>query len=188
MTYPPMPRVAAVRHVREHVLWLRFSDGVEGEVNLADALRGELLEPLRDPAAFARVGIEYGTLAWPNGADWAPEELYDRLGAAKGSARRAIDDARRPDAAYIAAVPEISRFFGVVIRMLANDHAPPHFHAYYAEYEVTITIRDGVVTGTFPGRALRLVLEWRDLHLEELMANWDRLAAGQTPQPIPPLS
>ena len=72
--------------------------------------------------------------------------------------------------------------------MLANDHAPPHFHAHYAEYEVTVTIRDGVVTGTFPGRALRLVLEWRDLHLEELMANWDRLAAGQTPQPIPPLS
>ena len=188
MTYPPMPRVAAVRHVREHVLWLRFSDGIEGEVNLADALRGELFDPLRDPAAFARVGIECGTLAWPNGADWAPEELYDRLATTKGVAWGEIDAARRPGGASIPGAPEISRFFGVVIRMLANDHAPPHFHAYYAEYEVTITIRDGVVTGSFPGRALRLVLEWRDLHLEELIANWDRLAAGLTPQPIPPLS
>jgi hypothetical protein len=45
-----------------------------------------------------------------------------------------------------------------------------------------------VVTGTFPGRALRLVLERRDLHQSELMANWDRLVAGQAPQPIVPLS
>jgi hypothetical protein len=188
MIYRQMPRVAAVRHVREHVLWLQFSDGVEGEINLREELRGELFEPLRDPVAFARVGIQYGTLAWPNGADWAPETLYDRVCATKGSSAHAIDDARRSDATYIASVPEISRFFGVVIRMLANDHAPPHFHAYYAEYEVTITIRDGVVTGTFPGRALRLVLEWRDLHGSELMANWDRLVAGQAPQPIVPLS
>jgi hypothetical protein len=64
----------------------------------------------------------------------------------------------------------------------------PIFRAYYAEYEVTIAIRDGVVTGTFPGRALRLVLEWRDLNQSELMANWDRLVAGQAPQPIVPLS
>jgi hypothetical protein len=188
MIYRQLPRVAAVRHVREHVLWLRFSDGVEGEINFRDDLRGELFEPLADPAAFARVGIQYGTLAWSNGADWAPETLYDRVRATKGSNAHAIDDARHDDATYIASVPEISRFFGVVIRMLANDHAPPHFHAYYAEYEVTITIRDGVVAGTFPGRALRLVLEWRDLHQSELMANWDRLVAGQVPQPIVPLS
>jgi hypothetical protein len=143
-----------------------IGSGVEGEINLGDELRGELFEPLRDSAAFARVGIQYRTLAWPNGADWAPEALYARVSATK----------------------DLSRFFGVVIRMLANGHAPPHFHAYYGEYEVTITIRDGVVTGTFPGRALRLVLEWRDLHQSELMANWDRLVAGQAPQPIVPLS
>jgi hypothetical protein len=85
-------------------------------------------------------------------------------------------------------MPEISRLFGVVIRMLANDHAPPHVHAQYGEYEVTVTIRDGVVAGRFPGRALRLVLEWRDLHHDELLANWDRLRAGEPPQPIEPLS
>jgi hypothetical protein len=170
------------------VVWLRFSDGLEGEVDLTDGLRGELFEPLRDPPAFAQVRVEYGTLAWPNGADWAPETLYDRVRAMKGASSREIDDARRSRGMYLEDVPEISRFFGVVIRMLANEHAPPHFHASHGEYEVTITIRDGVVTGSFPGRALRLVLEWRDLHQDELMANWDRLAAGQPPRPIAPLS
>jgi hypothetical protein len=85
-------------------------------------------------------------------------------------------------------MPEISRFFGIVIRMLANDHAPPHFHAEYGEYEVAITIRDGVAAGRFPVRALRLVLEWRDLHQDQLIANWDRLRRGEPPQPIEPLS
>ena len=188
MIYRQAPRVSSVRYVRGHVLWLAFNDGVEGEIDLGAQLRGELFEPLLDPAAFARVGVLDGTLAWPNGADWAPETLYERVCASNGLSVHAIDDARRGDTMYIESVPEISRFFGVVIRMLANDHAPPHFHAYYAEYEVTITIRDGVVTGSFPGRALRLVLEWRDLHQSELMANWERLVAGQPPQPIVPLS
>jgi hypothetical protein len=61
-----------------------IGSGVEGEINLGDGLRGELFELLRDSAAFARVGIQYGTLAWPNGADWAPEALYDRVCATKG--------------------------------------------------------------------------------------------------------
>jgi hypothetical protein len=47
------PEVTAVRHVKEHVLWLRFSDGIEGEVDLSDGLRGPIFEPLRDPARFA---------------------------------------------------------------------------------------------------------------------------------------
>jgi hypothetical protein len=183
-----LPRVAAVRHVRGHVLWLRFSDGVEGEIDLADGLDGELFAPLRDPAIFARATLEHGTVVWPNGADWAPETLYRRVLAAKGVDQRTIDDAsgvRRED---IARMPEISRFFGIVIRMLANEHAPPHFHAVYGDYEVTVTIDEGVVTGRFPGRPLRLVLEWRDLHQAELAANRQRLRAGQPPHPIPPLS
>ena len=84
--------------------------------------------------------------------------------------------------------PSGSGFFGLVIRMLANDHAPPHFHGEYGEYEVTVTIRDGIVSGRFPGRALRLVLEWKDLHQAELLSNWERLRAGQSSQPIEPLS
>lgn len=183
-----LPRVAAVRHVRGHVLWLRFSDGVEGEADLADGLDGELFESVRDPATFARAAVQHGTVVWPNGADWAPESLYERVLAANGVAPRAIDDAHGVPREYIARMPEISRFFGIVIRMLANEHAPPHFHAVYGDYEVTVTIDEGVVTGRFPGRPLRLVLEWRDLHHAELATNWQRLRAGQPPHPIPPLT
>jgi hypothetical protein len=181
------PEVTAVRHVREHVLWVRFSDGTEGEVDLGDGLRGPIFEALRDPARFAQVAIENGTIVWPNGADWAPETLYDRVRAANGLEPRSFDDARRDESAYIARMPEVSRFYGIIIRMLANEHAPPHFHATYGEYQVSVTIHDGVVTGRFPARALRLVVEWSELHRDELLENWSRLRNGDAPEPIPPL-
>lgn len=56
-------------------------------------------------------------------------------------------------------MPEISRFLGVVIRMYYRDHAPPHFHATYGEYEITVEIESGVSEGRFPRRALGAVLE-----------------------------
>jgi len=90
-----LPEVTALRHVREHVLWLRFTDGTEGEVDLSDGLRGPMFEALRDPTQFARVAIEYGTIVWSNGADWAPETLYDRVRAANGVEPRSFGDARR---------------------------------------------------------------------------------------------
>jgi Domain of unknown function (DUF4160)/Protein of unknown function (DUF2442) len=182
-----LPRLVGLRHVREHVLWLRFSDGVQGEVDLADGLTGELLEPLQDTAEFAQARIEDGHLAWPNGADWAPESLRDRLGASYECVPHAIDDARADALTQIPEVPEISRFYGIVIRMLANEHAPPHFHAVYGSDEISVLIRDGIVTGHFPSRARRLVLEWREQHERELMSNWERLRAGQAPRTIPPL-
>lgn len=76
-----MINVTAVRHVRDHVLWLRFNDGVEGEVDLADELAGEVFTPLLDVGTFAavRVDPEIRTIAWPNGADFAPEFLRDLL-------------------------------------------------------------------------------------------------------------
>ena len=70
-------------------------------------------------------------------------------------------------------MPEISRFLGIVIRMYFREHAPAHFHAEYGEYEVTVDIETGVVTGKFPRRALAAVLEWYVLHKDELMANWE---------------
>jgi len=69
-------------------------------------------------------------------------------------------------------MPEISRFLGVVIAMYYNDHAPPHFHARYGDYEVTVRIRDGLITGRFPRRALNLVLEWYTPRQDELRLNW----------------
>ncbi len=70
-------------------------------------------------------------------------------------------------------MPEISRFLGVVIYMYYREHAPPHFHAEYGEYEVTIEIRTGIVSGKFPRRVLNAVLEWYVLHEDELLENWE---------------
>jgi len=56
-------------------------------------------------------------------------------------------------------VPELSRFLGIVITMFYREHGPPHFHASYGEFDIEVSIGDGVVTGTFPKRALRHVLE-----------------------------
>lgn len=75
--------VLDVRHIRDHVLWLRLSDGTAGEVDLAHELPGEVFEPLRDVAFFAQVRIdpELQTVAWPNGAALAPVFLYELLRA-----------------------------------------------------------------------------------------------------------
>jgi hypothetical protein len=70
-------------------------------------------------------------------------------------------------------MPEISRFLGIVIYMYYREHAPPHFHAEYGEYEITIEITTGVISGKFPRRVLNAVLEWYILHKDELIENWE---------------
>jgi hypothetical protein len=71
--------VVEARHVRDYVLWLRFADGSEGEADLACELWGPVFEPLKDPALFRAFRVaEYGTIEWPNGADLAPEFLYEK--------------------------------------------------------------------------------------------------------------
>lgn len=81
----------------------------------------------------------------------------------------------------------MSRFLGIVIAMFYRDHEPAHFHTTYGEYEITVTIRDGVVRGEFPRRALGLVLEWYQLHQAELERNWDLARAREPLNPIAPL-
>jgi len=88
---------------------------------------------------------------------------------------------------YSGAMPEICRFLGIVIGMFYRDHPPPHFHATYGEYEITVDIETGVVHGDFPKRALRLVLEWLDLHKEELLEDWRLVEARRPLQKIAPL-
>jgi hypothetical protein len=79
-----MLEVVEVRHLHDFVLWLRFDDRIEGEVDLRDALWGEVFEPMLAVDQFRRVSInpETGTIEWPNGADLAPEYLKARLRAA----------------------------------------------------------------------------------------------------------
>ena len=72
-----LPRVQEARYVSGYVVWLRFNDGTEGEVDLAAELQGEVFQPLKDPGFFRsfQVHPELHTLVWPNGADFAPEFL-----------------------------------------------------------------------------------------------------------------
>lgn len=85
-------------------------------------------------------------------------------------------------------MPEISRFFGIIIRIFFNDHEPPHFHAVYGEYEALIEIETlAVYRGELPRRALALVLEWAALHRVELRRDWDLARTGRSPEPIAPL-
>ena len=69
----------------------------------------------------------------------------------------------------------------------SNDHLPPHFHAEYQEYEVTVEIENGGVTGRMPRRALRLIWSWLDEHQEELEDNWARARNRQPLLDIAPL-
>jgi hypothetical protein len=76
-----IPRILAVEHVRDFTLHLRFTDGTEGDIDLAGELDGEVFLPLRDLKFFRqfRLDPELHTLVWPNGADFAPEFLYKQI-------------------------------------------------------------------------------------------------------------
>ena len=85
-------------------------------------------------------------------------------------------------------MPTVSTFYGILIKMFFNDHAPPHFHAEYAEFKATVDIRHlRVLEGELPRRALDLVLDWAKLHREELLNDWDLCRAREAPKPIAPL-
>ena len=85
-------------------------------------------------------------------------------------------------------MPEVSRFYGIIIAMFYGDHNPPHFHARYGKHKVAIRIQDfRVLEGQLPPRALGLVMEWAAMHQEELMKNWELALANQPPEGIEPL-
>ena len=84
-------------------------------------------------------------------------------------------------------MPEISRFLGIVIRMYYREHNPPHFHAEYGEYEITVQIRSGVIEGRFPKRALNAVMEWHEKNKDALLENWQLAEEGEPLNKIEPL-
>ena len=85
-------------------------------------------------------------------------------------------------------MPEISRFYGIVIKMFFDDHNPPHFHAFYGEFEVLININSfAVFAGNLPPRALGLVIEWATQHQDELLTNWERARGQESLSKIEPL-
>jgi hypothetical protein len=85
-------------------------------------------------------------------------------------------------------MPEISRFYGIVIRMYFDEHPPPHFHAEYGEDEVLININTlAVISGKLPSRALGLVVEWASLYQAELNLLWERARNMESLGKIEPL-
>ena len=85
-------------------------------------------------------------------------------------------------------MPTICRFYGILIQMYFADHAPPHFHALYAEFEALIAIQTfEVIRGELPPRAMALVLEWAQQHRTELMEDWELCVQNQMPAKIRPL-
>ena len=88
-------------------------------------------------------------------------------------------------------MPELSRFFGIIIRMFSElgvPHHRPHFHAYYQEHVAVIGIEPvELISGSLPRRQQRLVEAWAELHQPELVVDWQRLQEGRAPLPIEPL-
>jgi hypothetical protein len=84
-------------------------------------------------------------------------------------------------------MPIISRFFGIVIFMFWREHAPPHFHAKYGDDEAVVEIETGRVTGGMSKRGIALVQEWRELHKQELIQNWELAEQRRALKRIEPL-
>ncbi len=85
-------------------------------------------------------------------------------------------------------MPEISRFFGIIVYIFYLDHNPPHFHAKYNEYEAIIRIDSlSVIAGSLPPRALGMVMEWAAIHREEILENWRRAENFEELKKIQPL-
>ncbi len=84
-------------------------------------------------------------------------------------------------------MPTISMFYGIAITMNYREHNPPHFHATYQDYEVSIEIKSGNVTGVMPKRALKMLFEWMELHKDELLVDWELACNRKSLLKIEPL-
>ena len=85
-------------------------------------------------------------------------------------------------------MPEVSRFFGISIRMYFDDHSPPHFHAIYGDAGAEVGIHPvTLLRGRFSRRALGMVMEWGASHQQELLDNWELMGNEQPPRKIEPL-
>ena len=182
--------VVDARYAGGFRIWFRFGDGSAGQVDFARRLTGPVFLPLRDRARFRRFRLEplWGTIRWPGGADWAPEDLHLLARSSSGEApphararlrrngtgRGAAITHSGPRDVSVGAMPNISRFYGFVIAMLYRDQVRPHFHARHGGGDARVDIRTGVVRGNLPPPARRMLTEWATAHRAELLDNWDR--------------
>ena len=89
----------------------------------------------------------------------------------------------------ILGMPEISRFFGIIIKMFFKDHAPPHFHVEYGDFKAVVSIKEpSLLEGNLPDKQFKLVQAWALIHEEELLQNFSELNSNQPKwQKIDPL-
>ncbi len=85
-------------------------------------------------------------------------------------------------------MPELSRFFGIIIRMFFEEHNPPHIHAEHQGNKAVFDLDGNITRGNIKSRtAIRLVREWIDLHVAELKVDWELAQAGREIKKIDPL-
>ncbi|NQY79241.1 MAG: DUF4160 domain-containing protein [Candidatus Caenarcaniphilales bacterium] len=84
-------------------------------------------------------------------------------------------------------MPVISRFLGIIILMYWRDHNPPHIHAKYNEYEISISLTGEILSGFLPSRSLKLVKEWIKINRKSLEQNWSKAQIGEKLEYIKPL-
>ncbi len=84
-------------------------------------------------------------------------------------------------------MPEISRFYGIIISLFWRDHNPPHIHFSYGDFECTISVIDRIVQGCAPSKVIVKVNEWMDLHEQEILSLWEKAQRGEELNRIAPL-
>tara|TARA_Y100001972_G_C7665393_1_gene336259 strand:+ start:5086 stop:5343 length:258 start_codon:yes stop_codon:yes gene_type:complete len=85
-------------------------------------------------------------------------------------------------------MPEISRFYGIIIKMYFNEHNPPHFHMEYQGFKAKVEINTGILEGKMPKTAINLTLQWLSEHRQELLENWERIESLEPLKKIDPLT
>ena len=185
--------LAQVRPLTGHTLRLWFDDGSMGDLDLTEYLKFEgVFAPLRDVSAAqgARIDPATGALSWPNGIDLDPEAIHRHL-TALGALRHSDETLLPPSAPAPGtdrSVPELSRFFGILVAMYLHDHEPPHFRVRYGGYRGRFAIAgQSWIDGDLPPRARGLVEEWAALHRDELQADWERARRSEPLLLIAPL-
>lgn len=85
-------------------------------------------------------------------------------------------------------MPNISMFFGIIIRMYNNgEHNPPHFHASYQGYNAVFNMDGNLINGNMPNKQIKLIAAWTEIHKDELLANWELAITEQPLYKIEPL-
>ena len=198
----------AVAPREEYRIWLRYADGVEGEVDLSRLAGEGVFAVWNDRRFFERVYIsEWRSIAWSNEIELCPDALYMEItgktpeeimpglrgattasAAARSGETVPAPEESTPRLRVATDDAEVGRFYGIVVRIDFREHRPPHFHTRYAEAKAVIGIRDlTLLEGELPRRAHTLVLEWAAQHREELLRAWERARHGETPGKIAPL-